>query len=311
MMRKGIILLLVLIGFVEADAQQMPIYSNYVLNYFQINPAVAGSKPCLDMKVGYRRQWMGIRDAPKTAFGNIHGSFGKKKHNFHGIGGQVLNDDAGPLGMTNMNLSYAYHMKMNRRYYLSAGFGLGFTQYRVDVGSIILPDVQFVNDPAFQGRASEFIFPQIQFGLWLYKDDRFYGFSIQNVVENKLQSIGLDARMRRHFTLAAGRAIEMQDGFSFKPSAMIKYVGNSRMSLDATAMFDYNSMVELGVGFRSGNGLTGLFRVDLFKYVTLAYAYDFALSRIRFDGRNTHEVIIGIQACARGEGSKAPCAAYD
>ncbi|MFT6277623.1 MAG: type IX secretion system PorP/SprF family membrane protein, partial [Flavobacteriales bacterium] len=213
-MKVRFVITLLIIAFCQqADAQQLPLYSNYVLNYFQMNPAVAGSKPCLDMKLGYRRQWAGISEAPETAFGNIHGSFGKKKHNFHGLGGQVVNDDAGPLAITGLNIAYAYHMKMNRNYYLSAGFGLGFMQYRVDVGTIVLPDVQFINDPAFKGRVSEFLFPQIQFGLWLYKNDRFYGFSIQNVVENNFESIGLDSKMQRHFTFAAGKNVEMQDGF--------------------------------------------------------------------------------------------------
>lgn len=299
-----------LIG-ITGYSQQMPLYSHYVLNYFQINPAVAGSKPCLDMKLGYRTQWTGIEGAPRTAFGNIHGNFGKKKGNFHGIGGQVQTDDTGPLSFTGMNLAYAYHMKMNREYTLSAGASVGFMQYRVDVGGIVLPEFQYLNDPAFDGGAAEFMFPQINFGLWLYKDDRFYGLAIHNVVENQYQTIGLDAAMRRHFSLAAGRAIEMQDGFMFKPSVHLQYVASSRVALDVTGMFDYRDVFEVGVGFRSEHGITGLVRVDLFRYVTLAYAYDHSLSRIRFGGRHTHEVVLGIQACARGESRATPCAAYD
>ena len=76
-------------------------------------------------------------------------------------------------------------------------------------------------------------------------------------------------------------------------------------------MIDYNNKVELGMGFRSESGLVGLLRLDLFNYVTVAYAYDFALSRIRFDGRNTHEIILGIHACAKGDSRAVPCAAYD
>jgi hypothetical protein len=84
------------------------------------------------------------------------------------------------------------------------------------------------------------------------------------------------------------------------------------VSFDATAVFDYRNVVDVGFGFRSQSGLVALLRVDLFKYVTLAYAYDMALSRIRFDGRHTHEVVLGFQACARGEtGRVVPCAAYD
>lgn len=310
MLRILLISALFVLVSTEMGAQQLSIYSHYVLNYFQINPAVAGSKPCLDLKIGYRRQWMGISEGPRTAFGNAHGSFGKKKHNFHGIGGTVNTDDTGPLGFTGMNLAYAYHMKLNRKYYLSMGVGAGFLQYRLDVGGITLPDVQFVNDPAFEGGSTEFMFPQLQFGLWLYKDDRFYGFSMHNLVENSFENLP-GSRMRRHYSLAAGRAIQMEDGFMFKPSAHLQYVASSKLSLDLTAMFDYKNKVELGVGFRSESGITGLVRIDMFRYLTLAYAYDFALSKIRFDGRHTHEVVLGIQACAGDEGRRVPCAAYE
>jgi type IX secretion system PorP/SprF family membrane protein len=296
-----------------AQAQQIPVYSHYTLNYLQINPAVAGSKQCLDMKLGYRRQWMGIEDGPRTGFGNIHGNFGKKKGNFHGIGATVYGDDVGPLGQTGLNVVYAYHMKINQRYTLSAGIGVGVMQYRFDIGRVTLPEVQLINDPAFANRdAAQFIFPNVQFGLWLYRDDRFYGFAIHNLAGNNIDILGLDTRLRRHYSLAAGRAIKMDGGFTFKPSGHLMFAGGVPASLDLTATFDYKNMIDLGFGFRSQSGLVALLRVDLFKYVTLGYAYDMALSRIRFDGRHTHEVVLGFQACARGEsGRVVPCAAYD
>ena len=306
----AILLMPALFGIQDLTAQQMPLYSHYILNYFQINPAIAGSSPCLDMKIGYRRQWMGIEDGPRTAFWNIHGSFGHKKQNFHGLGGQVYSDNTGLLGYTGMNLAYAYHMKVSREYMLSVGAGVGFMQYRLDVGGVVLPDVQFLNDPAFAGGSNDFVFPQIQFGLWLYKKDRFYGFSIQNVVENNIDILA-NSKLSRHYAFAAGKAIGMDGGFTFKPSGLLQYVGRSKVSLDGTAMIDYNNKVELGMGFRSESGLVGLLRLDLFNYVTVAYAYDFALSRIRFDGRNTHEIILGIHACAKGDSRAVPCAAYD
>lgn len=312
-MRLTYTLFLLLLAITGAQAQQTPMFSHYTLNYLQINPAVAGSQPCLDMRMGYRRQWTGMPEGPRTAFGNIHGNFGKKKDNFHGIGVTVFTDDAGPLGGTGMNLVYAYHFRVNRKYMLSAGVGMGFTQYRFDVGNITLPDVQLINDPAFDNRAaSEFIFPQVQFGLWLYRDDRFYGFAVHNLLENNIGIIGLDSRLVRHYSLAAGYALKMQDGFSFKPSAHLQFAPGIPLSLDMTAMLDYKKKFELGAGFRTQSGIVGLVRFDLFKYVTLGYAYDHALSRIRFNGRHTHEIVLGLKACALGETQRTvPCAAYN
>ncbi len=313
MVRIAAVTALLIASSFMSNAQQMPLFSHYTLNYLQINPAVTGSAPCLDMKLGYRRQWMGIADGPRTGFGNIHGNFGKKKDNFHGIGAQVFSDDTGPLGFTSLNLLYAYHMKINRKYHLSAGVGVGFMQYRFDIGGITLPEFQLINDPAFDNRAaSEFLFPNIQFGLWLYREDRFYGFAVHNLIQNNISIVGLDNRLRRHYSLAAGRSIKMEDGFKFKPSAHLQIVQGAPLSLDMTAMFGYRDVIDLGVGFRSQSGLVAMLRIDLFKYVTLAYAYDMALSRIRFDGRHTHEVVLGFQACARGDSQRfVPCDAYN
>jgi hypothetical protein len=76
-------------------------------------------------------------------------------------------------------------------------------------------------------------------------------------------------------------------------------------------MMDYKEKFQFGLGFRSESGLVGLVKVDLFKYVTVAYGYDLALSKMRYGGRNTHEIVLGIKACSTDEVGRVPCAAYD
>ena len=307
------LLFIITIGLIsfQADAQQLTQYSHYVLNYFGINPAVAGSSPCLDLKIGYREQWMGVKGSPSTSFANVHGNFGKKKYTFHGIGAQVETDDAGPLSFTSMALAYAFHMKMNRKNYISAGISAGFMQYRVDAGGLVLPDpgFGFGNDPALGLITNEFVFPIVNFGLWYYNEDRFVGFAVRNVSNNKMD-IGSATRITPHYSMTAGKHFDMEQGFSFKPSAHLKYVARSRLSIDFTAMMNYKNKVELGAGFRSESGLIGLVRIDLFKYVTLGYAYDRGLSRMRFGSPHTHEIVLGIKACALGEKRGIPCSAY-
>jgi len=311
-MKKGVVLLLFLFAVSGTiEAQQLTQYSHYVLNYFGMNPAVAGSSPCLDMKIGYRKQWTGVLGSPSTAFANAHGNFGKKKNSFHGVGGQVETDDVGPLSFTSVALAYAYHMKINRKTSLSAGVSAGFLQYRIDAAGLVLPEVGFGQDPAFDGGASEFVFPIVNFGLWMYQKDKFYGFAVRNINNPKLGDIGISTNLKPHYSFTHGRAIEMQDGFTFKPSMQLKYVGSSRLSIDLNAMIDYQSKVELGVGFRSESGLVGLLRFDLVKYVTLAYAYDYTLSSMRFGSRSTHEVVLGIKACAIGNSRVTKCDAYN
>ncbi len=287
-------------------AQQLPQYTNFVNNYLMMNPAVAGSATCLELKLGYRTQWHGFEGNPRTAYANIHGNFGKKKHNFHGVGGIVETDDTGPLSYTSIHLVYAYHMKVSRKSYLSAGLAAGFLQYRIDRGGMTLTDP---DDPILISGAA-FMYPQINFGLWLYNEDRFFGFAIRQVPANSIPSSD-QGKMRSHFSFSAGKMIEMNDEFRFKPAGQIKYVAKSKLAVDAQAMIAYKEKVALGLGFRGGNGLAALIKIDMFKYITLAYSYDLTLSKIRYGGINTHEITIGVQACPNGEGHGIPCAAYD
>lgn len=289
----------------------MPQYTHHILNMFGINPAFAGYKKCLDLKIGYREQWRGFEGAPKTAYANMHGKIAENKFNFHGLGGRVETDDMGPLSYTALNLAYAYHMRVNHKSMFSAGFAAGFLQWRIDGGAITLPETGFFDDPVLGNTQAQFIFPTIDFGLWWYRDDRFISLAFRNLVEQKVKNVGSDTRLNRHYTITAGKVADMGHDFYFRPTVNLKLVAGSKAAIDVVGMIDYNDKVALGLGVRNGNGIMGLVRFDVFDYVTLAYSYDLTMSKIRYDGRNTHEVILGIQACAKREKGGIPCSAYD
>ncbi len=47
-------------------AQQRPHYTQYILNNYIINPAVAGIENYTDIKISHRLQWVGLDGAPVT-----------------------------------------------------------------------------------------------------------------------------------------------------------------------------------------------------------------------------------------------------
>lgn len=299
-----------------ATGQQMSQYTHFIKNYISLNPAAVGSVKCIELNTGHRRQWMGVDGAPITSFANFQGKFGVKKFNFHGLGAVIETDDTGPMSYTQLSLAYAYHMRTSRKAMLSMGMSLGFTQYRVDFGEMKLEDF---NDPAITGSVSDIMAPQINVGLWYYRSDRFIGFSIRNTIKNEIEipfqeTVGDPDQsfLVSHFEVTGGKKVKLTDDFVFKPSFQVKYVRGSKLGIDANAMIHYMDKVGLGIGARSGNGLAALMEVDLFKYVSLAYAYDLTVSKIGIDGRHSHEVILGLRACAKGGSRfKVPCAAYD
>ena len=166
---RAVLLLTVVLCAMGVRAQQVPQYSQNVLNYFNINPAVAGSKDCIDVRLGFRKQWVGFENAPTTGWASVHATIRNKKKPYlkgkHGIGGYVEADDTGPLGYTLINLAYAYHVRMNKDHYLAMGTFLGVKQQKFDVGQTLVADF---NDPVLASKSSTFVFPIISPGIWLY-----------------------------------------------------------------------------------------------------------------------------------------------
>jgi len=253
-----------------ASAQQLPHFTFFTYNYMLYNPAVVGTAPCLDLKLGLRRQWRGMEGAPTTSFVNMHGKVGKKsKLRFHGIGAIVENDKAGPFDYTSVQFNYAHHMKLASKYYLAAGLSLGFSQYSADYGEMIFE--KQLEETAITGVINDFIFPIFNAGLWLYRADRFYGLSVRSVNAKRIDGFA-DSRVQRHFTFANGYARRLTGELTFKPAFLINYVGKSRASIDAQALLSYKDKFDVGVGARSGHGFSALVKFAAIQYLSIGYA---------------------------------------
>ena len=109
--------------------QQLFQQTQFMVNPYTLNPALAGSEDFLDIKVGYRNQWVGFNDtdnyidgaiAPRTtyfsahtALGHDHGYYKDWKHEhkaFHGVGGFVASDKLGAFSSNSVYGSYSYNM---------------------------------------------------------------------------------------------------------------------------------------------------------------------------------------------------------
>lgn len=292
----------------NAKAQQLTHYTNFTYNYLNYNPAVTGSTPCLEARVGYRKQWNGFEGAPTTGYVNVHNKFGLRRYNYHGVGVMMENDTYGPFGSTSLVANYAYHMKLTKGYSLSYGIGVGFTQYRLGLGGITMPDIEI--DPVIGNSIGTIVAPTVNAGLWLYRRDRFFGFSVRQLTQPKVKGLP-DTQLRRHYTFAYGRAIQINDNFMFKPAMLLNCVGKSKPSLEGQVMLEYKKIISVGLAGRSGHGGSALVKLDALPYLTIAYAYDITANRLRYAATNTHEITLGIRACGLKERNHVPCAAYD
>ena len=77
---KWLLFFCVLFAVTQLPAQQKPVYTQYILNNYIINPAITGIENYTDVKISYRNQWTGIDGAPVTTYLSIQGQVGKKDY---------------------------------------------------------------------------------------------------------------------------------------------------------------------------------------------------------------------------------------
>lgn len=322
-MRKNFILFSLLLLFFSvnlynADAQQLPQYTQFVNNYFGLNPAAGGSSGCLDMKAGHRRQWVGFENAPVTSFASINGPIKNKAKpyikNIHVIGAYFENDKTGLLGPTSRTsffLNYSYHLALVNNIYASAGFFGGLMQYSFAVDKITVANV---NDNAITAARKVILYPDINPGMMVYGASFFLGYSMKNAVGNKLDAVyGLNSKLARHQYITGGLRIKgKRKEISFLPSVNVKMVKGAPTSLDVCLLMDYNNVFMIGALYRKTDAAAAIvqFRIKSF---TVGYSYDYNTSRLAVANANTHEVILSYKICKSKNGEYADgirCWAY-
>ncbi len=296
----------------QGYGQQTTQYTQYMLEPFLVNPGVAGSKECLDIRAGYREQWSGFEGAPVQMYVNAHTSIPikEKKHLKlkHGVGGMVENDQTGPTSRTKVHLAYAYHFPFNRNLMVSAGLFAGFQQYRLNTNQIRVIDF---NDPLVNESRSEFLVPEFSPGIWLYSETAYYGLTLRQTLKNKFNEIGDNMELSHHFALIAGKRFEQENGVTWMPSALLKIAPGSTPALDLNLLADFYDQFAVGLSYRNMDALAGVAQINFGKF-SLGYSFDFTTSKIRLANSNTHEISLGLNLCPQKGGGKSTlsCPAY-
>lgn len=286
-------------------SQQTPQYTNYILNYHALNPAASGTYGCADFKVGYRTQWVGFEGAPKTQFaqGNYFIKRKRKlwKRSRQAFGLLFENDRTAnaPIGQLRFQVSYAYHVPIHNNGFFSAGLFAGINQY-VFQNSNLQPKT--LDDPLLTGSGAKLLYPDLNPGIMYYNEKGFIGLSVKNAYGNKLSGVvGQNSKLARHFYLTAGYTIGGEKAlFRYTPSINIKMVTMNLPSVDANFMVTFDNKIDFGGAYRLVDGVSGFVNYRLKKW-SIAYSYDFNLSKIRYASSNSHEIILSYRICPKDQ----------
>ena len=297
------------------SAQQTEHYTQYQFNQFNFNPAVAGTKRCVDIRMGYRLQWVGIDGAPKTGFFNAHGPlyFSKKKKRLfgpkNGIGVLVNKDVFGPISFLQAQVAYALHLPINKDWTMSFGVSFGFKQTNFSVNNLT---TEF-NDPAITNSSQSFlIFPDARLGFWIADKKHYFGFSVLNLFGNRLTEIGPESILQRHLYITGGKQFKLQKKWVFVPSFFVMKTGKTPIDFHLSALFNLDNKFSFGVGLRRTDAITTQFRIKLFNFLSIGYSFDFVISKLNNKIWHTHEITGGFNSCSNyGNSSTTSCATFE
>ncbi len=290
-MKQIIYILFLLFITTNIKAQQLPLYSQYMLNDYVINPAIAGTQNYFQAKSNNRYQWVGIVDAPRTYILSVYGPHKSKDI---GYGGYVFSDVTGPTSRTGVMLSYAYNFKLNDDIKVSFGLSAGLLQFKIDGSKITLHDD---GDPSLgYGFFIDYI-PDANLGGYLYSDKYYFGISARQLLGNKvkfneLTTQGLN-KLKNHFYMHGGYKYDINSDFQVEPSVIIKYMNPAPLQIDINAKVIYKQMVWLGGSWRSADAFSVLVGYLYNDQIMFGYSYDFTTSNIKNYSSGTHELMIG------------------
>ena len=273
--------------------QQLPQLTQFMINDYAINPALAGMNDYYQIKTSVRNQWVGIEDAPKTTLLSIYG----KSNDHVGLGGLVFNDQAGPTSRARANLTYAYHINLSQSIKLSLALSGGFTQFKIDKENW---NVSNPDDPLLSGGEIVNLVPDATFGFNIYSEDNWYlGASVPQLLNSELiltddnDNVTLDANLSRHINVMGLYNMKINHYWDIQPSILFKSV-LEQSQLDIGMKTIYNDNLWIGMDYRNNGDVSALLGFYIQDRYIVGYSYDIPNPEISSYTSGSHEFMFGI-----------------
>jgi len=288
-MKKILIALLALI-YSTSNAQQDPLYSQYLNNPLLLNSAYAGLNNKLNIVAGYRTQWAGFDGSPTTVNFSAHTSLAQNKV---GAGLIIVQDRIGETKITEASSAYSYKLQLKEKIF-SFGLQGGIITYRND--ALFLnpkdagdPSFAFINETKFN----------IGAGIMLKSERFMIGLSAPRLNAATVSPGGGQAIeiYNQHFYLMGAYMIYLTDRIRLKPSILLRATKSAPISADLNLNLNLEENYTLGIFTRNFNVLGLLAQMNIKDY-RIGYVFEVPTNASVGTRFTTHEVSIGVSLAA-------------
>jgi len=301
--------------------QTHPLADQYLMNFFQVNPAIAGVNRYDPLVINAREQGMKWDNAPSSQSVTFQGKLFKEKAYFNkkgflnrgknafgkvGIGAGLFTYSYGSVRQSGIHLDYSYHVFVGDG---RVSFGLSpvFMQFRANFtdDSFVFdenPDDLWLpggNDPI------SLSFVDFNAGVHYYSETLTLGLSCLQMFNSSIRLKGqygfpttqepiVNPDLTRSVYGYGSYLFEINRSFRVEPLVMLRYNSNSvnafRMDLTTTAYFWDN--LEAGLSYRVLDGLAAFTGVRL-GLIQVRYLFEMPLSGKTPRGFTSHMIQMG------------------
>lgn len=270
--------------------QQLPLYSEYMFNSFEINPAYAGFRDAVNITTMYRKQWTGSQSAPQSTFMAIDMPVAAKRV---GLGVKIVDDRDEVTKTFGAQAAYSFKIPTGDRSSVALGLQAGLLNFKSDLTKI---DVIDPNDPSFSENINT---TKLNFGTGVFFHTEFFfaGFSSPNLFRNNLKrnqpgAGASDVKQNTHVYFNTGYVFSLSDDIFLKPSILVRGVVGAPLSYDLNANFLIADRLTLGASYRNNTAVVGILDVRILSELHLGYAYDHSISRLNIIAKGSQEIML-------------------
>jgi len=303
-------------------AQQIPQFSQYMKNPYLINPGAAGQQNYIDVTAGGRLQWLGFSDAPKTMHVFVTAPLGAKVSKYnpsvkidygavrnpraiynaqhkHAMGGSLIMDQYGAFQYIKATATYAFHLPVTDKMYLSFGANVGFSNrsFLKSRAQTLSSMTGTGSDVTYDTYASQGDLNMLDIGagLYLYSENLYIGIAGDQLTKDFVRfGNGSNIDPRMHFNFVAGYKFKLSNKMTLTPSVLAKYIKPSPLSIEGSLLFEWQNRVWYGASYRYQDAVVAFVGMNITNRLRFGYSFDFSTSRFMKHSFGGHELNIGL-----------------
>ncbi len=268
-----------------ANAQNELVVTQYMHNYFAVNPSFAGSREGLSLFGSFRKQWAGIESTPSSQLLTAHTPLRREKLT---MGLSLYNQTIRESRNTGALLTVGYRTRVGKSLWLGLALQPGAAFRSADWTKM---RTMQADDPVFAEKHTGMA-PLLGLGVSVYGERFFAGVSTTSLlVTDDFDRVDTEfAPADATYVLCGGYWFNIGQSVAVQPSALVDYSKDTDAAANVSLSAIWRDLVWLTLAYRTNKDATVGLACQPNSRIKVAYSYSMSLGDIKSYNSGSHEV---------------------